>query len=224
LIHVDKADVTIVVVPRDHFSSARESLESIYANTDTPFSLLYIDGGSPRHIAQYLKDAAKKRQFRIIRTEEYLSPNHARNIAVRHIDTRYVVFVDNDVIVAPGWLDALVQCAERTGAASVCPLTYEERQHNREMLHYAGGDARIVVVEENSRIERHMVYGINTRTIAPSAHKTELLEFHACLVCTDAYRAVGGMDEKLLSSRDNLEALRGKRWANLAAPPHRTSL
>lgn len=208
---MDKADVTIVVVPRDNFSSARESLESIYANTDTRFSLLYIDGGSPRHIAQYLKDAAKKRQFRIIRTEEYLSPNHARNIAVRHIDTRYVVFVDNDVIVAPGWLDALVQCAERTGAASVCPLTYEERQHNREMLHYAGGDARIVVVEENSRIERHMVYGINTRTIAPSAHKTELLEFHACLVCTDAYRAVGGMDEKLLSSRDNLEALRGKR-------------
>jgi hypothetical protein len=28
------SDVTIVVVPRDHFSDARESLESIYAHTE----------------------------------------------------------------------------------------------------------------------------------------------------------------------------------------------
>lgn len=204
LVHMDKTDVTVVVVPRDHFSSARASLESIFANTDTPFSLLYIDGGSPRHVARYLKDAAEKRQFRLIRTEGYLSPNYARNVAVRHVDTRYVVFVDNDVIVAPGWLDALVQCAERTGAAGVCPLTYEEKR-NHELLHYAGGEAHIEIVEENNRVERHMIYGINTRKIAPTAHPTELLEFHCVLVRTDAYRAVGGMDERLLSTRDNLD-------------------
>ena len=56
-------NVTIVVVPRDHFSDTRESLESIYANTDLPFDLVYVDGGSPRRIARYLREQSKAGTF-----------------------------------------------------------------------------------------------------------------------------------------------------------------
>lgn len=39
--------VTIVVVPREQFSKAEASLESIYATTPPPFDLVYVDGNSP---------------------------------------------------------------------------------------------------------------------------------------------------------------------------------
>jgi hypothetical protein len=71
--------VTIVVVPRDHFSDTRESLENIFAHTDMPFKLVYVDGGSPRHVRHYLQSMARIKKFNVIRTDHYLSPNHARN-------------------------------------------------------------------------------------------------------------------------------------------------
>ena len=111
-----KPAVTIIVVPRDHFSDTKESLESIYANSDTDFQLVYVDGNSPPSIARYLRIQAKARGFRLIRSERYLSPNHARNLGAEGVDTRYIIFIDNDVIVAPNWLQPLVQCADETGA------------------------------------------------------------------------------------------------------------
>src|SRR5262245_60838363 len=110
---MDRKLVTIVCVPRDHFSDVPEALESVFANTDAPFDLIYVDGGSPKPTATYLREQAGSRGFRLIRTEHYLSPNRARNIAAAAVQTPYMVFIDNDVVVAPGWLTSLIACAER---------------------------------------------------------------------------------------------------------------
>ncbi len=85
--------VTIVVVPRERFSYTRESLESIYKDTDYPFDLVYVDGGSPPRIKRYLEDIAREKQFQLIRTDYYLSPNRARNLGLGQVKTKYVVFM-----------------------------------------------------------------------------------------------------------------------------------
>ena len=195
--------VTIVVVPRDHFSDTRESLESIYAHSDIPFSLVYVDGRSPRPIARYLQQQADRRNFRLIRTEKYLSPNHARNIGAAGVATPYMVFIDNDVVVAPGWLGALVHCAEETGAAVVSPLTFERRPLHT-IVHFAGGLARIDTVEANGRVERRLVDRI-FHNIPSGNAPTECAEFHCMLVRAEAFRAMGGLDERMLSTRENLD-------------------
>ena len=148
--------VTIVVVPRDHFSHTRESLESIYTNTDIPFALKYVDGGSPGHVARYLRRQSEERGFELIRTDHYLPPNRARNIGAAGVEMRYIVFIDNDVVVAPGWLGPLVDCAERSGAAIVGPMNYERRPLHT-IVHFAGGEARIETTEVDGRSERHVV-------------------------------------------------------------------
>src|SRR5207249_8335576 len=56
------------------------------------------------------------------KTERHLVPNEARNIGLRRVRTRYVVFIDNDAVPAPGWLERMVECAEETGAWVVGPL------------------------------------------------------------------------------------------------------
>src|SRR5271166_3823226 len=108
------ADVTIVVVARERFSFARESLASVIQNSDLPFRLIYVDAGSPGHVKDFLEQQAREKKFDLVRLEHYLSPNEARNVGFAKVETKYAVFLDNDVIVAPGWLRGLVRCAEET--------------------------------------------------------------------------------------------------------------
>jgi GT2 family glycosyltransferase len=196
--------VTIVVVPRDHFCDTQESLESLYAHPGVEFSLIYVDGGSPPRVKEYLERAAAAREFRLIRTERYLSPNHARNIGARGVATKYIIFVDNDVIAAPNWLAPLVDCAEKTGAAIVSPLTFERRPVHT-ILHFAGGRASIDAKTTQAGVERHMVDMIFSERAPPSSEITECAEFHAMLVRTESLHQLGGLDEKFLSSRENID-------------------
>src|ERR1700691_3856723 len=147
--------VTVVVVPRERFSYSRTSLESLHANTHLPFRLIYVDGGSPAHIKRYLESQAAEKRFQLIRTEHYLSPNQARNIGLRQADTKYVVFLDNDVEVAPGWLSALLECAEETNASLVGPVCCIGLPVH-QLIHMAGGEARICEREgRRSLYEKH---------------------------------------------------------------------
>ena len=102
------SQVTLLIIPRERFSNAKESLEGIFANTRMPFDMVYVDGGSPPDLKRYIEDQAKEKDFTLIRTEYYLFPNQARNMALSKVKTKYAVFVDNDIVPEPGWLKALV--------------------------------------------------------------------------------------------------------------------
>jgi GT2 family glycosyltransferase len=196
-------EVTIVVVPRDHFSDTRESLESIYAHTDSSFSLVYVDGNSPPAIARYLSEQSRTRGFRLIRTEHYLSPNHARNLGALDVRTRYIVFIDNDVIVAPNWLQPLVQCAEETNASIASPLNFEGRPLHT-IVHFSGGEAAIAETQVDGRTARHIVDRI-FKDAPAERRRTGCAEFHCMMVRTEDFRRVGELDEQMLSTRENLD-------------------
>src|SRR5258705_2988727 len=139
---------TVVVAPREQFGWTRSALESIFAHTEVPYDLVYVDGGSPAPVRRYLALRARQRGFRIIRTEHHLSPMAARALALPHVDTEYVCFIDNDVLVTPGWLGRLIRCADETEAWAVGPL-YCNENPALGRIHMAGGEAH--VVEGNGR-------------------------------------------------------------------------
>jgi GT2 family glycosyltransferase len=201
---VSPNDATIVVVPRDHFSDTKESLESIYAFTPPGVPLVYVDGNAPSPIASYLRDQARERGFRLLRHDYYLTPNQARNIGAAEVSTRYIVFVDNDVVVAPDWFPRLVECADSTGAAVVGPLNFEKRPLH-QIVHFAGGDARIDATSLDGTPRRHLVDRIHKVPVPEQPQVTEVAEFHCMLVRTDVFRALGGLDERMLSTRENID-------------------
>ena len=203
--------VTLAVVPRERFSCIPRSLQSVYDHTRPPFQLVYVDGGSPRRLRRYLDRQAGKHGFRLIRTSRYLSPNEARNLALREATTEYVVFLDNDVSVTPGWLDKLVACADETGAAVVGPLTCIGRPEH-EVIHLAGGDVQILEEPENGRVIRRVrerMYLPNRKVgdVRAGLRRQEcrLAEFHCMLVRRSIFDAVGEFDEGMLSTREHLD-------------------
>jgi GT2 family glycosyltransferase len=201
-------NVTIVVVPRERFSSTQASLESIYEHTQYPFKLVYVDGNSPQKVSQYLQKMSAEKNFKLVRTNHYLSPNHARNLGLQYVDTEYVVFFDNDVIVTPKWLETLVNCAEETNADVVGPLMCEkEPVHQR--IHFAGGECHIVTDIKGKHHIREKMYkqGQQVSDVFSSLQRTptELTEFHLMLVRTSIFEKVGDLDEQMLNTKEHLD-------------------
>ncbi|MEO5702282.1 MAG: glycosyltransferase, partial [Gammaproteobacteria bacterium] len=136
--------VTIVVTQRERFSYTATSLESIYKNTALPFKLIYLDGASPPHIKHYLATQAVEKGFTLIRAEHFIPSSKARNLGQAQVKTKYAVFIDNDVSVTPGWLEALVKCAEETEAWVVGPLCIEGKAED-QIIHTVGEEAHFKI-------------------------------------------------------------------------------
>jgi GT2 family glycosyltransferase len=209
-----EAEVTIIVVPRERFSYTRESLESIYENTDYPFKLIYVDGASPSHVRDYLVAKANEKsdkEFQLIRTEHYLSPNHARNLGLREVTSKYVVFIDNDVVVTPGWLKAMVDCAKETGATVVSPLVCQYLPLHTE-VHCAGGESGVKLEIKGETTRRKMIekiykQGRKVTDVRPQLQRQEtgLAEFHCMMVQTDIFQKIGLLDEGLLNTKEHVD-------------------
>ncbi len=205
---LEEPKITIVVVPRERFSYTQPSLESIYKFTEVPFKLVYIDGNSPTKVKTYLETQAQDKGFKLVRINRYLSPNHARNIGLSHVDTKYLVFMDNDVIVFPGWLKALYNCAEETAATVVGPLMCQDEPVHKT-IHFAGGESRIVTDIKGKRHIREKMYkqGQQVVDVLPSLKRTEteLAEFHCVLVRREIFDRIGNLDPKMLCTKEHLD-------------------
>src|SRR5262245_29177704 len=199
--------VTIVVVPRERFSHSERSLTNIYEHTACPFKLRYVSAGAPAPVLRHLEREAQRKSFQLVQAEHYLSPNRARNLGLRGVQTKYVVFLDNDALVTPGWLDALVHCAEETGAWVVGPLSLIG-EIKRQTIHMAGGKLRISE-DRGQRVlydEQYLFDASLTELQAPLERRPwDYVEFHCMLVRTDAFERLGPLDEGLLSLHEHID-------------------
>ncbi len=203
-----EAKVTLVVVPRERFSCTRRSLESIFEHTKAPFELVYVDGNSPEATHEYLRAQAVEKGFELVRADRYLSPNVARNIGLERVRTEYLVFIDNDVVVSEGWLEPLLDCADATGAAVVGPLVCQNEPIH-EIVHCAGGEARILVDKLGRRKLREKLYRQGQRVCdvlqKVTRTRTGIAEFHCVLVRKSIFERVGALDEALLNTREHVD-------------------
>lgn len=201
-------NVTVIVVPRERFSYARISLESIFCHTQIPFNLVYVDGNSPKLLRSYLEKQAQLKGFELIQSDRYLYPNQSRNLGLQKARTKYVVFVDNDVVVSPGWLRALIDCADETDATVVGPLMCQHEPVHQE-IHFAGGECHIWTDKlGRRRLREKMFYqGKSVDSVRSLLQRTstELAEFHCVLVRTEIFDRVGLLDEAMLNTKEHLD-------------------
>ncbi len=115
--------VTIVVVPRDRFSSVVDCVRSIVANTGVPYKLVLLDFGYRAATLAAVRAAVGGRPVEVVPCGRTI-PMTAFRDYLPAVTTSYVAWVDNDTYVTPGWMDALLDRA-RQGARVVLPVTLE---------------------------------------------------------------------------------------------------
>lgn len=193
---------TLLIVAREGFDNALESLDCVLAHSGRDCRLVYVDGGSPGTVARGIRDRLAARGGVLVRTPRYLRPSKARRLGLDFVETPYVVFLDNDVFVTPGWLEPLVGCADETGADYVSPVICIGRS-DPPMVHVAGGENRIV--ERNGRRQFFEVYGNAERPLPDIASSlvrepTTMAEFHCLLARTETLRRLGLPDPAMTTA------------------------
>lgn len=194
-------NTTIVISPRERFSSIVDSLGSLFATISFDVPVIVVEGGSPRDVRGDLEELQNRRPFLWVRLPYLVSPQEARNIGLDLVRTEYVVFADNDIHYEPQWLEMLRRNADDNDADLVAPLICIGPPANRT-VHHAGG--RLVVegsatqprVTEKHRLMNQPVDRVNSES-APVDN--EIVEFHCFLARTDFVRRVGCMDERLVT-------------------------
>ena len=196
-----RPEATIVVVPRERFSLMERCVKQIYAHTSEPFELIVLDTNSPRCVAQKMKQWEQTHSnCRVIRSEKFLYPYEAKNLACGHITTEWAVFVDSDVMVAPDWLTHLLTAARETAARVVHPL-YLVEQAGQLKIHMT--DGQIKEVNRNGQKKIHLVMGHVAQDVSETRglarKESDFVEFHTFMIRRDLLREMGPFEETNLA-------------------------
>ncbi len=199
------ARVTVVCSPRDHHHDALASLDALVAHTEAgTYELVYVLGKPPKKVGAVLRRRLDALGATVLDEGRHLVPSEARNLAMAHVHTEYVAYIDNDSIVTPGWLPALVACADDTGAALVGPLQFMGPLDNQE-IHLVGGDF-VMDASTSPRPFRtvHRYQGVTLDAVPEPLVRSQcdFAEFHCLLARREVLDELGPFDQRFLSVRE----------------------
>jgi Glycosyl transferase family 2 len=185
---------TIIVTPRDMFSTTGECLEQIFTNTPEPFELLVVMGGAPERIKAMLGSRYGDRA-RLIFRSEFLNGCQLRNIGLREAKTRLAICLDTNVFVRANWLTPLIRCQVETGADEVVAVCVD--QDNR--IH-SGGNDLFVTYAEGEAIAKMELRCVGQQVLEATNLKRSEIDFgevHCQLLVVETALRLGVYDERL---------------------------
>lgn len=101
---------SIVIVTCNRLNFTRQTLESIFAHTDYPYELIILDNGSKDGTVEYLKSIQDHPQIsQIIYFPNNLGKPGAANHGFALSKGDFVIGLDDDLFVPPGWLSVVVE-------------------------------------------------------------------------------------------------------------------
>lgn len=129
---------TIIIVTYRNLDKTRLTVKSVLEKTRYPnYEILLVDNGGEPDIQQYARDMAERfpNVVRCIFNEKNLGFAGGNNVGLRAApESEYIVLLNDDVIVSPGWLGGLLRYLDDPHIGLIGPVTNS-----------AGNEARIAV-------------------------------------------------------------------------------
>lgn len=123
-----QALVSVIIPNWNGKQFLEECLDSIEKQTFSSFEVIFVDNGSIDGSADWV-EGRYPHWVRVIRNSENLGFAEGNNIGIRHARGKYIVFLNNDTVVAPGWLEELIKPAEKDPMIGMCAskvLSYDQ--------------------------------------------------------------------------------------------------
>jgi GT2 family glycosyltransferase len=103
---------SVIILCCNELPYTRLCLESVWRHTPPPYELLLVDNGSTDGTPAYLDEIRSRPgpvRVEVIRNETNRGFAAGCNQARAQAGGRYVVFLNNDTIVTPAWLEGLIE-------------------------------------------------------------------------------------------------------------------
>jgi len=182
---MDPPAVTVVVPTRGRAAYLEVTLESLLGQrAETPHELLVVDDGA----TDATREVAARLGVRCVSHGARRSLNAARNTGLRESAAPLVAFVDDDVDVPPGWLDALSGGAARHPQAEAFGGPIRAR--------FEGGAPRACGREDPP---------ITTLDLGPNDTEAEMVWGANFAVRRSAVERVGPFDESIVTPHGDEE-------------------
>ena len=199
--------VTVVITCRERHGLTEGVIAAIVRSIRMPARLLYLDVCTPEWLRARIAARAAEWGLEVIRFDEPLWPSQARRRIAGLIDTKYAVFMDNDVHVLPGWLERVVECAEETGAGIVGPLYLWGENEHADRIHMGGGELRSMPEEGGIVLnERHRHFSKKLDEVELKREQCDFVEFHCMLMRREIYTAPDVFNESIVCVHEHIHA------------------
>jgi GT2 family glycosyltransferase/tetratricopeptide (TPR) repeat protein len=175
---------SIIVVSHNALDQTHRCLDHLRASAegDHLTEIIFVDNGSTDGTAEYLD---KQADVRLIKNLENLGAPKARNQGIEAASGDQLVFMDNDVMVSPGWLGRMLYHLHAS-PVSGCVGCLSDRAAQHQQLAYPGDSSlESVTVFADERADTHR---------RQFRHQVFLTSF-LMMVRREVVEDVGGFDE-----------------------------
>lgn len=101
--------VSIIIPVVNNLQLNKGCLESIWKHTqDVDYEIIIVDNNSTDGSHEYFKSLGNK--IRLLRNDELRTFAQSNNQGAREARGEYLLFLNNDTYVTPGWLAAMLEC------------------------------------------------------------------------------------------------------------------
>ena len=182
-------EVSIVMPVFNGLDYTRQSIDSLIRYTSIPYELIVIDNGSIDGTWDYLRKLKKGGNLiclKVIRNPRNLGFPKACNQGIAQAQGRYIIILNNDVIVTEGWLEGLIRCMEadqRVGL--VGPMT-----------NYVSGRQLVQKVPYRTEEEMHRFAKKYAEEHHGEREEVERLVAFCLLVKREVFEKIGMFDEQ----------------------------
>ena len=131
----DFPTVSVIVVNYNGLSFLKGCFDSLLASASPDTELLMVDNGSTDESVVFMERHYPR--VRIIKSATNLSYSGGNNLGIRHARGQYVVLLNNDTEVTPGWLEPLLDELGSDERIAACQPKILDMT-NRKAFEYAG--------------------------------------------------------------------------------------
>ncbi len=175
----------------------KDLLESFRQHTShTDYEYIIIDDGSTDGTPEFLSSLNDKEHFRTITNSGNCGFAHANNRAARAASGDYLVFLNNDLILTPNWLEPMLLAFEQfPDIGCVGNIQFNVRSG---LIDHAGVFFDLLGRPQHARKHRRM--------IPPEPYRFWNAVTAACMIVPkDLFLTLGGFDERYRNGTEDID-------------------
>jgi GT2 family glycosyltransferase len=193
--NLEKELVSIIILNYNGNEFLENCIESIFRETEEEFELIIVDNNSPDKSGE--KFSKKYESCKFILNEKNVGVSEGLNIGIKNANGSHIILLNNDLIVAPKWLDYLFQAYREKGEGLYQPKFLKMK--DKKIIDSAGN--LINIFGFGFSREKGKKDNLQYNTI-------EEIGFAAgtCLFCSKKiFDEIGLFDEKLFAYNEDLD-------------------
>ncbi|MCV0410562.1 glycosyltransferase family 2 protein [Nitrosopumilus sp.] len=194
-INTKKGLISIIILNYNGEKFLENCLESIFRETKQDYEVIVVDNDSPDKSGE--KFSEKYQNCNFILNKKNVGVSEGLNIGIRNANGEFIVLLNNDLIVAPKWLDYLLEAYQKKGSGLYQPKFLKMKDRN--------------IIDSAGNLINIFGFGFSREK-----GKRDLLQYNeieeigfaagTCLFCSkEIFDKVGLFDEKLFAYNEDLD-------------------